>query len=196
MLRAIVLCDSVMMYSNRFLKLAYDSGIKVKKLGGFRYIVNDNMQIDFKKADFSSIAGARADMLVTDIEDSEIEASRSYVLCHSQFEEGRYIKTTKDLMEFLKKNTKDKQYYVEQYNQLWDECLKEAGEECSDDVTALATEIFEEKCGVDEVVGYYIVLHEDSALKDWKDNIAGIELSEQDKEVDKILGELYERPLV
>lgn len=196
MLRAIVLCNGLVLCSSRFLKLAYDGGIKVEKLGGFRYIVNDNMQIDFKTADFSSIAGARADMLVTDIEDREIEAHRSYVLCHSQFEEGRYIKTTKDLMEFLKKNTKDKQYYVEQYNQLWDECLKEAGEECSDDVTALATEVFEEKCGVDEVVGYYIVLHEDSALKDWKDNITGIELSEQDKEVDKILRELYERPLV
>ena len=194
-MRAIVLCNRVFTGAGSFINECRLEGMKVKKLGGFRYSIND-VQVEFKKVDFSSIAGARADMLVTDIEDSEIEASRSYVLCHSQFEEGRYIKTTKDLMEFLKKNTKDKQYYVEQYNQLWDECLKEAGEECSDDVTALATEIFEEKCGVDEVVGYYIVLHEDSALKDWKDNIAGIELSEQDKEVDKILGELYERPLV
>lgn len=104
MLRAIVLCDSIMLYSNRFLKFAYDNDIKVKKLGGFRYTVNDNMQVELRRAEFPSIAGARADILATDIKDREIEAYRSTVLCHSQFKEGKDIITTKDLMEFIKKN--------------------------------------------------------------------------------------------
>ena len=87
---------------------------------------------------------------------------------------------------------KTKEYYMEQYHILWDECLKEAGEEVCDDVTALATELFEERCKTDEVVGYYIVTHgEEYALSDWKNNIKGIEMTEQDKEVDAILESLY-----
>lgn len=90
---------------------------------------------------------------------------------------------------------KTKEYYMEQYHILWDECLKEAGEETCDDVTALATEFFEERCKTDEVVGYYIVLYGDEyALSDWKRNIKGIEMTEQDKEVDAILESLYAVP--
>lgn len=86
---------------------------------------------------------------------------------------------------------KTKEYYMEQYHVLWDECLIEAGEETCDDVTALTSELFEERCKTDEVVGYYIVLYGDDALNVWRDNTEQTILSEQDKEVDAILDALY-----
>lgn len=89
----------------------------------------------------------------------------------------------------------NKDYYLEQYNVLMDECYKDAREEIEEgssvDVGAVATEMFEERANTDEVVGYYIANHGEYALKDWKDNIEGLKLSEQDKEVDRILKHLY-----
>lgn len=90
---------------------------------------------------------------------------------------------------------KDKTYYTDIFNKKWDVCLKEAEKDIkenggkADIITDVATEIFEETANVEEVVGYYIVYHKDSALKDWLGNTEGINFTEQDKEVDRILKE-------
>ena len=90
----------------------------------------------------------------------------------------------------------DKQYYLDKYNRLFDECLIEAGEESPHDVTAGANTLFEEYASAEHIVGYYIHNYGDDALKEWEKNLSyakerwGKE-SEQDKEVSKILKELY-----
>lgn len=92
---------------------------------------------------------------------------------------------------------KDKTYFTEIFNKKWDACLKEAEKEIkensgnADIITDVATEIFEETANAEEIVGYYIMYHKDSALRDWLDNTKGINFTEQDAEVDKILKELY-----
>lgn len=95
---------------------------------------------------------------------------------------------------------KDKEYYISKFNNKWKNCLKEAEEDIEKDssckfandvISYAATEIFEETANAEEIVGYYIVYHKDSALRDWLDNTKGINFSEQDKEVDRILKILY-----
>lgn len=86
----------------------------------------------------------------------------------------------------MRKDRTMKQKYIDIYNRRMEELLVE----CDGDMDTV-TELFEETATVDEVVGYYIVWHEEYALSDWLDNIDGIELTEQDKEVDRKLKELY-----
>lgn len=92
---------------------------------------------------------------------------------------------------------KDKKYYEEVWNKFWNECLQDAKAEFEksdfdeDDIKNAATVIFEDTANAEQVVGYYIIYHKDDALQDWVDNTKGIKLSEQDKEVDRILKELY-----
>lgn len=50
---------------------------------------------------------------------------------------------------------------------------------------------FDETATAEEVVGYYIYNETDNALNQWLTNIKGLELTEQDKEVTKILLKLY-----
>lgn len=50
---------------------------------------------------------------------------------------------------------------------------------------------FDETATVEEVVGYYISVEGDNALNQWRDNIAGTQLSEKDAEVTAILAALY-----
>ena len=82
------------------------------------------------------------------------------------------------------------QHYIEAYNKKWDKCLKEAERENAKDVGEIATYIFEESANANEVVGYYLVYHKENALKDWKANTDGINMNEQDLEVDRILTQL------
>lgn len=96
---------------------------------------------------------------------------------------------------------KGKEYYTEIFNSAWNNCLREAEKDVKENggtediITDVATDIFETTANAEEVVGYYIVYHKESALKDWSDNIKGIELSEQDKQVDRILKELYPKQM-
>lgn len=91
----------------------------------------------------------------------------------------------------------NKKYYVNAFNKKWDDCLKQARKDIEENngtfdiVTEIATEIFEETANAEEVVGYYIVYHNESALKDWEVNTEGVNFTEQDKEIDRILRELY-----
>ena len=91
----------------------------------------------------------------------------------------------------------DKQYYMDIFNKKWDACLEEAEIDIKEndgnaDISDVATEIFEETANFEEVVGFYIIYHGDKALRDWKRNTDGIVFSDKDKEVDRILRELYQ----
>lgn len=78
-------------------------------------------------------------------------------------------------------------YYVDIFNKKYDKCLEEENYD-----TDLAIENFEETSNTEEVVGYYIMYHKEHALKYWLCNTNGIKMSKQDKEVDKILKELFQ----
>lgn len=100
-------------------------------------------------------------------------------------------------MERISKKILERRY-IETFNKKWDICLKEAEKDIqenggtADILSYVTTEIFEETANAEEVVGYYIMYHKDSALRDWIDNTKGISFTEQDKEVDRILKELYQ----
>lgn len=92
----------------------------------------------------------------------------------------------------------DRNYYVNIYEKYYDECMERAKEELEGDahpdpdiVLETATEIFEDTANAEQVAGYYIVYHQEDALKDWKVNTEGKVLSEMDREVDRILNALY-----
>ena len=91
----------------------------------------------------------------------------------------------------------DKQYYMDIFNKKWDACLEEAEIDIKEndgnaDISDVATEIFEETANSEEVAGFYIIYHGDEALRDWERNTDGIVFSDKDKEVDRILRELYQ----
>lgn len=94
---------------------------------------------------------------------------------------------------------KDKEYYIDIFNKKWDSSLNEADKNIKENggssniLSYIATEIFEETANAEEIVGYYIMYHKDSALRDWTDNIQGLHLTEQDIEVNRILMELYDK---
>lgn len=81
---------------------------------------------------------------------------------------------------------KGKRDYVRLYRQKWKQCL---AEEHGD--TEAADENFEDSVNAGEVAGYYIAVYGDDALACWKSNTQYKMLSEQDREVDRILGDLY-----
>lgn len=81
---------------------------------------------------------------------------------------------------------KTKEYYKAKYNKKWKECYLDAVENCSKDPGYDATISFDQDANAEEVVGYYLVLYKDP-FKTWLSNIEGINLSEQDKKVTKIL---------
>ena len=90
---------------------------------------------------------------------------------------------------------KTKQYYIARYNEGWKKCFDEVSNDGSKAPRYDASMLLDETANTEEVVGYYLVYHEENPLKDWLNNlhIKGIDLiSEQDKEVTKILKELEE----
>ena len=90
---------------------------------------------------------------------------------------------------------KTKQYYIARYNERWRKCFDEVSSDGSKDPRFDASILFTKTANIEEFVGYYLVYHEENPLKDWLNNlrIKGIDLmSEQDKEVTKILKELEE----
>lgn len=85
---------------------------------------------------------------------------------------------------------KSKEYYVEKYNRKWKECFDETSKNGSKDSGYDATILFDETANAEEVVGYYLVYHKENPLQDWLENTEGINLSEQDKEVTRVLKEM------
>ena len=87
----------------------------------------------------------------------------------------------------------EKEYYIEKYNKRWNECLEETSKSESNDHGYDATILFDETANAEEVVGYYLVNHMKNPLRDWLNNIEGIKLNEQDKEITRILKRLETR---
>lgn len=107
---------------------------------------------------------------------------------------------------------KSREYYIEKAQKRWKEVfaaeikkLKEDGYIQSEEDEDLwvhpetknevypsdnASITYDKVLNIEEMVGYYLWLHDDNALKDWISNTESIEMSEQDKEVDRILKEL------
>ncbi len=92
---------------------------------------------------------------------------------------------------------KNKQYYINAFDTFYDVCVKQARQEIIEndwtlvDAEELAWEIFEDTATSDPIIGYYIAYHKELALSTWQENTALIEMSEQDREIDKILKLLY-----
>lgn len=68
---------------------------------------------------------------------------------------------------------KNKQYYLDRYNDLYDECYKEAMKIYPDGVSDTANEILEVRCreSEDYIVGYYLDVYGNDALKQWLNNV-------------------------
>lgn len=100
---------------------------------------------------------------------------------------------------FLRRTSKGKEYYQAEWQKFWDECIIKAENELNelglvpseDSINETAAEISEESADVAQIVGYYIVYHKEDALRDWKMNTEGMEFSEEDREITRILEKLY-----
>ena len=85
---------------------------------------------------------------------------------------------------------KNKSYYESVYESRIKEIRKEMIEEEVEDIDYACTIEFDEIANAEEIVGYYLVNEGTNALEQWLENIDGIDLTEQDKEVTKILKKL------
>lgn len=85
---------------------------------------------------------------------------------------------------------KNRVYYESKYENRMDEIYRELQYEGLEDLGYACTMEFDETANAEEVVGYYLVNEGTNALKQWLENIDGIDLTEQDKKVTKILKEL------
>lgn len=85
---------------------------------------------------------------------------------------------------------KNKSYYESVYENRMKEIRKEMIEEEVEDIDYACTIEFDEIANAEEIVGYYLVNEGTNALEQWLENIDGIDLSKQDKEVTKILKRL------
>ena len=85
---------------------------------------------------------------------------------------------------------KDTTYYQQKYENTMDaiyRALQEADVQNSDYVCTL---VFDETANAEEIVGYYLSDGLTTALKRWQENTEHIEMTEQDREVTRILTEL------
>lgn len=83
----------------------------------------------------------------------------------------------------------NREYYKQKYEDRMDEIYREL-KDAVDDIDYACTIEFDETANAEEVAGYYLSDGDTTALKRWLENIEGIDLTEQDKEVTKILTEL------
>lgn len=87
----------------------------------------------------------------------------------------------------------NREYYIQKYKSRMNEIYRELEGAVDYDIDYACTMEFESTASVEEVVGYYLINYEWNPLKDWLENIEGIDLTEQDKEVTRILTELADR---
>lgn len=85
---------------------------------------------------------------------------------------------------------KNRAYYILKYEDRMDEIYRELKDTDVEDIDYACTMEFDETANAEEVVGYYLVNYEWSPLEGWLGNIEGIDLTEQDKEVTRLLEEL------
>lgn len=87
---------------------------------------------------------------------------------------------------------KTKQYYIEQCKKRWKKCFDKASSNRSKNPGFDTSILFDKTANAEEVVGYYLTFPTKNPLEDWLNDIEGLELSERDKEVTKILKEMEE----
>lgn len=85
---------------------------------------------------------------------------------------------------------KDRNYYVQKYEDRMDELYRELKAEGVEDIDYACTMEFDQTANAEEVVGYYLINYEWNPLKGWLENTENIELTQQDEEVTRILKEL------
>jgi hypothetical protein len=83
----------------------------------------------------------------------------------------------------------DRRYYINKYEDRMDEIYRELVGTV-DDIDYACTMLFDETANAEEVVGYYLINYEWNPLKNWLENTKNLDLTEQDKEVTRILTEL------
>lgn len=85
---------------------------------------------------------------------------------------------------------KNRSYYESKYENRMDEIYRELKETDIEDIDYGCTIEFDETANAEEVVGYYLVNEGTNALTRWMENIEGINLTEQDNEVTRLLKKL------
>lgn len=88
-------------------------------------------------------------------------------------------------------SNKTAEYYKQKYEDRMDEIYRELKSQDVDDIDWSCTMLFDETANAEEVVGYYLINYEWGPLKGWLENLQyAPEITEQDKEVTRILSEL------
>ncbi len=112
--------------------------------------------------------------------------------------------STTDLYDFIQAEEKKvkKEHYQKLYDEKFDKLVEEARRDKLPEPEAWASDTFGDCATAEEVAGYYIAWHGDDAFKDWIENTLFYEsernkkLTAQDREVTRILGELYDNTVV
>ena len=125
----------------------------------------------------SNVTGTNAYSVISVIRDTEelVESEFSGQITDGIFENS-YVGGTESVVL-------DETYYVQTYLNFWQMCL----DECKGNPEA-ATLMFDEKTGIDTTIGFYLYHHGKDAYKVWCQNTDGLDLSNQDKVVNDILG--------
>lgn len=84
---------------------------------------------------------------------------------------------------------KSREYYQQKYESRMDEIYREL-QGAVDDIDYACTIEFDTTANAEEIVGYYLSDGFTTALKRWQENTEHIEMTEQDREVTRILTEL------
>ena len=84
----------------------------------------------------------------------------------------------------------NRNYYIQKYEDRMDEIYRELEGTVDYDIDYACTMEFDSTANAEEVVGYYLINYEWNPLKGWLENIEGIDSTDQDKEVTRILTEL------
>ena len=91
-------------------------------------------------------------------------------------------------------SNKNKQYYKQKYEDRMDEIYRELKYEYNipdNEIDEKCTYEFDDTANAEEVVGYYLINYEWEPLKGWLENLQYVQdITEQDKEVTRILKEL------
>ena len=89
----------------------------------------------------------------------------------------------------------DKSYYLDKFKDKIAKCEEEernnAHQEGVEYDSSFAQERFDEECNAEEIVGYYINYYEDDALKTWREAIEGRVVTDEIRDVTRILEYLY-----
>ena len=85
---------------------------------------------------------------------------------------------------------KSREYYQQKYENTMDAIYRALQEAEVQNIDYVCTMVFDETANAEEIVGYYLSDGITTALERWQENTEHIEMTEQDREVTRILTEL------